>query len=269
MQVEKEIGIHCLGFNMSRSLDELDKRIIYALQEDARNISAPMLADEIDVSPGTIRNRIGHLEDDGIIKGYHADIDYERCESRLTNLFVCNTSASEQESLARQALSVPGVVNVRELRSGRENLQIKAVGEEISDLTQISHHLSKLGLEIADEDLIQEEYFTPYEPFKPDSAAKKKMMTDMVSLSGDAEVVDVTVSPNAPIADTTLHEANEQSMLGEEVLVIAIKREDEVITPKGDTRIHAGDFVSLFARNGVPETTLESFAKTDRPLKSS
>ncbi|EMA09174.1 Lrp/AsnC family transcriptional regulator [Haloarcula marismortui] len=254
---------------MSRRLDEIDKRIIYALQQDARNTSAPMVAEEMDVSPGTIRNRINQLEDTGIIKGYHADIDYERCESRLTNLFICNTSASDRENLARQALTVPGVVNVRELRTGRGNLQIKAVGEEMSDLTRIAHQLSKLGLEIEDEDLIQEEYFTSYEPFGPNGGRKQGIMTDMVSLSGGAEVVDVTVNADAPIVDTTLREANEKSLLGDEILVIAIEREDEMLTPKGDTEIRAGDLISVFARDGVPEKTLETFGDTTRPLNPS
>lgn len=254
---------------MSRRLDEIDRRIIYALQQDARNISAPMVADEMDVSPGTIRNRIDQLEDASIIKGYHADIDYERCESRLTNLFVCNTSASERENLARKALTVPGVVNVRELRTGRGNLQIKAVGEEMSDLTRIAHQLSKLGLEIEDEDLIQEEYFTPYEPFGPDGASKQGAMTDMLSLSGGAEVVDVTVSPNAPIVETTLRDANEQSLLDEAVLIIAIERGDEMITPKGDTVIRSGDLISVFSRNGVPESTLDAFGETNEAITPS
>ncbi|WP_135305147.1 Lrp/AsnC family transcriptional regulator [Haloarcula amylovorans] len=254
---------------MSRRLDEIDKRIIYAMQQDARNISAPMIAEEMDVSAGTIRNRINQLEDAGIIKGYHADIDYERCESRMTNLFICNTSASERENLARKTLTVPGVVNVRELRTGRGNLQIKAVGEEMSDLTRIAHQLSKLGLEIEDEDLIQEEYFTPYEPFGPDGASKQGAMTDMVSLSGGAEVVDVTVSKDAPIVNTTLREANEQSLLGSEVLIIAIERGDEMITPKGDTEICSGDLISVFARDGVPESTLESFGNTNQPMTPS
>lgn len=86
---------------MSRRLDEIDKRIIHALQQDAQEISAPMVAKEMDVSPETIRNRIDQLEAAGSTKGYHADIDYERCESRMTNLFVCNTSASERENLVK------------------------------------------------------------------------------------------------------------------------------------------------------------------------
>jgi Lrp/AsnC family leucine-responsive transcriptional regulator len=244
---------------MARRLDEIDKRIIYALVKDARNISAPMIADEVDVSDGTIRNRIDQLEEAGIIRGYHADINYERCEGRLTNLFICNASVGERQSLAREVLTIPGVVNVREIRTGRGNLQIKAVGEDASDLTRIAQQINRLGLDIEDEDLIQQEYFAPYELFGPENGAQTDAMTDMMALSGGAEVVDVTVAEDAPIVGETLVEATENELLDEEILVIAIEREDEIITPKGDTKIQAGDLISVFARDGVPEPTLAAF----------
>ncbi|MEF8839345.1 MAG: hypothetical protein V5A18_07560 [Haloarculaceae archaeon] len=56
-------------------------------------------------------------------------------------------------------------------------------------------------------------------------------MTDVVSLAGGAEVVDVSVSDDARIVDRTLAEANESGLLDEDVLVIAIERNDEIIIP--------------------------------------
>ncbi|MEF8775676.1 MAG: TrkA C-terminal domain-containing protein [Haloarculaceae archaeon] len=84
-------------------------------------------------------------------------------------------------------------------------------------------------------------------------------MTDVVSLAGGAEVVDVSVSDDARIVDRTLAEANESGLLDEDVLVIAIERDDEIITPKGETEIRAGDLVSLFSRGGVADETLAGF----------
>ena len=62
---------------MGRDLDEVDRSILYLLQEDARGTSAEAMADKVGVSASTIRNRIDQLEDDGIIRGYHPEIDYE------------------------------------------------------------------------------------------------------------------------------------------------------------------------------------------------
>lgn len=244
---------------MARRLDEIDKRIIYALARDARNVSAPEVAEQVDVSPATVRNRIRQLEDDGVIRGYHADIDFEQCEGRMTNLFVCDADVADRENLARTVLQVPGVVNVRELRSGKGNLQIKAVGEDVSDLSRVAEQLDELGLTIEDEDLVQREFFAPYSPFGPDDGTEQGVLTDVVSLTGGAEVVDVTVNEAAPIVGVTLREANDRGLLGEDLLIIAIEREDRIITPKGNTTIRAGDLVSVFSRGGVPSSALEAF----------
>lgn len=256
--MKREIGGGGDGGGMGRRLDEIDKRILYALAKDARNISAPQIAEDVDVSAATVRNRISQLEEADIVRGYHADIDFERCEGRLTNLFVCDTSVAEREDLARQVLKIPGVVHVRELRTGRGNLQVKAVGTDMSELTRIAQQLNKVGVTIEDEDLIQREYFVPYQPFGPDD--DHEVMTDVVSLAGGAKVVDVTVSDEAPVADLTLREANERGLLTDDLLIIAIEREDDVITPKGHTALRPGDLVSVFSREGVSDETLEVFS---------
>jgi len=244
---------------MGRRLDEIDKHILYVLGEDARHVSAPQIAEDVDVSAATIRNRISQLEDAGIIRGYHADIDFERCERRMTNLFVCDTPDGNGDDYARQALGVPGVVNVRELGTGRGNLQVKAVGDDVSDLTRIAQQLTKLGLTIEDEDLLQQEYFAPYQPFGPDDETRRGVMTDVVNLAGGATVVDVTVSEDAPVVGNTLRAANEAGLVDDDLLVIAIEREDQVLTPKGNTELRAGDLVSVFSRDGVADETLGVF----------
>ena len=152
----------------SKSIDEIDERVIYYLVAEARNTSAPNIADEVDVSPGTIRNRIEHLEAEGAIGGYHADIRYQEIGGMITTLFVCEASISDLETLVADILDISGVINVRELLSGRENLQVTAVGKDVDDLMRIATDLSDLDLKIIHEDLIQREFHQPYGPFGPD-----------------------------------------------------------------------------------------------------
>jgi len=78
---------------MDTRLDEIDRRIIHALMDDARTISAPTIAEELNVSPGTIRNRIAQLEENGVITGYHASIDFERAEG-ISRICLCVTLRS-------------------------------------------------------------------------------------------------------------------------------------------------------------------------------
>jgi Lrp/AsnC family leucine-responsive transcriptional regulator len=250
---------------MANRLDEIDKRILYHLAADARNTSAPMIAEEVNVSAGTIRNRITQLENRGIIEGYHAAIDYERADGSLTNLLVCDTEVPDREKLAKQVLRIPGVVNVRELMTGRGNLHVTVIGADTSDLTHIGRALSELGVDIVDEGLLQQEYFTSYQPFGPDEGLAEPSMADFMSLAGDAEVVSLTVSPNAPVAGRTLREANEDGLIGADVLVVAIERENAILTPRGDTTIRPDDLATVFSRDGVSDDLLSLFtgASTD------
>ena len=244
---------------MNYRLDEIDKHILYHLASDARHTSAPQIAEEVEVSPGTIRNRIKQLEEAGIIRGYHADIDYERGDGRITNLFMCNSSVPEREILAQRVLGIPGVTNVRELMAGRGNLHVVAVGHDTEDMTRVARDLANLGLEIEDEALLQREHFNPYRPYGPEDGEKRPQVADLTALAGGAEVVDLTVAEDAPITGQTLAEATSAGLLDDEVLVVAIERGESIITPKGHTKIQAGDLVSVFSRDGVSAEVTRAF----------
>jgi Lrp/AsnC family leucine-responsive transcriptional regulator len=244
---------------MANRLDEIDKRILYHLAEDARNTSAPMIAEEVNVSAGTIRNRINQLEDRGIIEGYHAAIDYERADGSLVNLLVCDADVPDREKLAKQVLRIPGVVNVRELMTGRGNLHVTVIGADTSDLTHIGRALSELGVDIVDEGLLEQEYFTPYQPFGPEEGLAEQSMADFMSLAGDAEVVSLTVAADAPVAGRTLREANKAGLIGADVLIVAIERENTILTPRGDTTIRPDDLTTIFSRDGVSDDLLSLF----------
>jgi DNA-binding Lrp family transcriptional regulator len=244
---------------MGYRLDEIDKRIVYHLMKNARDTSAPQIADEVSVSAGTIRNRINQMQEHRIITGYHANIDFEQVDGRLTNLFSCTTQAPMSETLVRRILNIPGVINVRELMTGRGNIQVKAVGEGTTDLSRIGHELTKCDLEIESENLIHTERFHPYHQFGPDERQDHVSMADLVSLSGKADIVELVISSEAPIAGKTLREAGQEGLIGDDLLVIAIERDDSVLTPKGGTLIQPNDVVTVFSREGMSEEVLQGF----------
>jgi transcriptional regulator, AsnC family len=55
-------------------LDDTDRAILKILQEDARTAFSE-IARRIDMSSATVHDRVGRMEDEGIIKGYHANVD--------------------------------------------------------------------------------------------------------------------------------------------------------------------------------------------------
>lgn len=244
---------------MDYRLDEIDRLTLFHLGSDARNTTATEIAEQVNVSAGTVRNRIKQLEQHGILRGYPAHIDYERADGLLTGLYICNVRVSDRDQLATQVLEIPGVVNVREVMSGDDALHVKAVGEGTEALKRIASEIERLGVTITDENLVQHEYHQPYQPYGPDDASRSQPATNVLSLVGDAQVVDLTVTEQAPIAGTTLAEAKEQGLLGDDVLVVAIEREDEVISANGRTQIRPGDLVSVFSPDGITEEALQGF----------
>ncbi len=82
---------------------------------------------------------------------------------------------------------------------------------------------------------------------------------DFMDLGNGAEIIEVRVKEGAPLIDKNLQEINEKKLLPNESLVVAIKREKNLIVPDGTTKILAGDLVTLFTRVGVTKGLLEKF----------
>lgn len=56
------------------NLDETDRSILRHLQEDARKPLSE-IARDIDMASATVHERVSRMEEAGVIRGYHADID--------------------------------------------------------------------------------------------------------------------------------------------------------------------------------------------------
>jgi len=244
---------------MEQRIDEIDKRILYYLAQDARNTRATAIAEEMEVTPATIRNRIQQLEEAGILQGYLADIDYKSISNYVTYQFTCTAPIPKRDKLMQSALEIAGVVTVRELMTGKENITVTVVGADTSAISRIASLLSDLGLEIEDESVIESEYHQPYDPFGPEDISQGPSLTDFMSLAGESEVVEFSVSDDADIAGLTIEEAVEEDMLTDEMLIVGIERDGDVLTPKGETTVQSGDVVSLFTKTNVEKEYLDTF----------
>jgi DNA-binding Lrp family transcriptional regulator len=149
-------------------LDEVDRAILHALQEDARNTSSSDIAQQVGTSDSTVRKRIQRLESDGVIKGYSADIDYTTSGYPLRMLLFCTASIPERGDLIPEILAVDGVVSVQELVTGERNLLVTAVGETDGDITPVAQELLEMGLTVADEVLVRSHESTPFGEFAPE-----------------------------------------------------------------------------------------------------
>lgn len=146
-------------------IDDLDRCILHSLQQDARHLSASDIAERVDVSARTVRNRIDRLEESGVIRGYDLDVDYATAGYQLHTIVICTAPISDRGTIAREALEVPGVVDVVEIMTGDQNLFVEVVGIDGDDLSRITRDLNDLGLEINDEDIIRNDYAGPFHQF--------------------------------------------------------------------------------------------------------
>lgn len=146
-------------------LDSVDKHILYYLRQDARRTSSSDIAEKLDLSPSTVRTRINKLEESGIIRGYHIDIDYDLAGYPLYTKIICTASIPERADTASRARDVRGVTAVREIMTGERNVYVNAIGADHDDLNRISEELDGIGLKIADEQLIREEFVCPFHGF--------------------------------------------------------------------------------------------------------
>jgi len=146
-------------------IDDVDKTILHALQEDARNISSGDVAERTGTSDSTVRKRIQRLESAGVIKGYTAMVNYQQSGYPLRMLLYCTASIPERGSLVPDILDIDGVVSVQELVTGEKNLLVTAVGESDSDITPIAQALLELGITVADEVLVRSHETQPFNGF--------------------------------------------------------------------------------------------------------
>jgi len=149
-------------------IDDVDRAILHALQEDARNMSSGDIAERTGTSDSTVRKRIRRLESEGVIKGYSAEVDYQQSGYPLRMLLFCTASIADRAEMVSEILEIDGVVSVQELVTGEQNLLVTAVGESDNDITPVARELLEMGLTVADEVLVRSHETTPFGSFAPD-----------------------------------------------------------------------------------------------------
>ncbi|MGQ3411884.1 Lrp/AsnC family transcriptional regulator [Natrinema sp. LN54] len=150
---------------MGLELDAVDRRILHLLQQDARHNTATDIAESVDVTANTVRNRIRRLEDAGIIKGYVPVIDYEQTDKSMHMVVQCTVPIHERGAIAQTALGIDGVVGVREVMTGHRNLRIDLVAGDTDEITAAVSRLQQQGIEVEEQELLKAEYLQPFDHF--------------------------------------------------------------------------------------------------------
>ena len=147
-------------------MDDVDRSILHELQLNARQTDTE-IAQKVDVTSTTVRNRLDNLEADGVIRGYQPEINYERAGYPLHVLFVCTSDPSEMEAIAERSLEVRGVVSAREMLGGERNIHVEVVAATVGEVEVIRNELSALGVTINSSEIISDTRVQPWDHFYP------------------------------------------------------------------------------------------------------
>ena len=105
-------------------------------------------------------------------------------------------------------------------------------------------------------------------------AIERPSVIDFMRIGETAEVFEIIVSDDAPIAGRTLVDADREGLLHDEMLIIAIERngaenpDAEPITPRGDTRIERGDLLTVYSATGATPETTDVFGHYKDPVRA-
>jgi trk system potassium uptake protein TrkA len=92
-------------------------------------------------------------------------------------------------------------------------------------------------------------------------AVARPAIVDYMRIGEEAEVFEITVTENAPIAGKTLQQATQAGLITDEMLVVAIEREgnDHPVTPRGKTIIKEGDLLTVYSGVGADPAITDIF----------
>ncbi len=79
-------------------LDQIDRKILHHLQENARITNAD-LAEKVGLSPTPCLRRLRRLEAEGIIKGYHTEVNREALGVGVTVMIMIKLEKEDEATL--------------------------------------------------------------------------------------------------------------------------------------------------------------------------
>ncbi|MEF8774694.1 MAG: Lrp/AsnC family transcriptional regulator [Halobacteriales archaeon] len=92
-------------------LDETDREILRILMEDARTAFSE-IARRIDMSSATVHDRVGRMEEAGIIEGYHAKVDPKAVGLGISAFVGLRVEQGSEQDTLQQLSSVNGVQEI-------------------------------------------------------------------------------------------------------------------------------------------------------------
>ena len=116
-------------------LDNIGRRILAALEENAR-LSMAQLGRRVGLSAPAVAERVKRLEEAGIIRGYHADIDPAVMGRSVLAFIQLSTEARHYPAVKALATRQPEIIACHHI-SGEASFVLKVRVAEVKDLESV------------------------------------------------------------------------------------------------------------------------------------
>lgn len=137
-------GFSTLGPKEKRVLDAVDQGIIELLQGDAR-MPNNAIAAAVGIAPSTCHGRIRALQESGVIRGFHADVDPAAVGRGLQAMIAIRLHAHARSNLATfkdYLAQLPGVESIFFVTGDRDFLIHVALADSEALRDLVAHNIS-------------------------------------------------------------------------------------------------------------------------------
>ena len=116
-------------------MDEIDHKLMSLLRQDAR-LTVAALAAKLQVSRGTVTNRIRRLEDDGVIVGYTVRLRPDVQHNEIKAWMSIAVDGNQTRVVIASLLGEPGVATLHDT-NGRWDLLAELRAQTLQDLASV------------------------------------------------------------------------------------------------------------------------------------
>ena len=120
------------------SLDSIDRRLLAELQAEGR-ITNVELAQRVGLTAPPCLRRVRALEESGVIRGYHADLDASKLGFAITVFAMVSLRSQAQEDLRAFEAHVKTLPEVREchMLNGEIDFILKIVSKDLQSFQEL------------------------------------------------------------------------------------------------------------------------------------
>jgi Lrp/AsnC family transcriptional regulator, leucine-responsive regulatory protein len=132
-----------IPLDKKKLLDQIGQKILAALQKHAR-LSYAELGKMVGLTPPAVIERVRRMEEAGIIKGYHADIDLKEIGLPITAFVRLRCPSEKYQQVVALSKKLAEVIECHHV-SGSDSFVLRIATSSVSHLEEVLSRLNVYG----------------------------------------------------------------------------------------------------------------------------